>query len=132
MVVLSVELFVVSGYERGIVAFLLWPARAWNATDARYAICPSLLLISALVLALEDGLRRSAAGRQRTTAAGIMIALVALAFASLTPSDHAFRGRPRWSSSVTAVIRRCEEGGASSVRLPVSPFGSLEVPCRRL
>jgi hypothetical protein len=132
MVVLSVELFVVSGYQRGIVAFLLWPARAWNAAEARYAICPSLLLISALLLALDDGLRRSAAGRWRTTAAGVIVALVALALTSLTPSDHAFRGRPRWSSSVTAATRRCEERGASSVRLPVSPFGSLEVPCRRL
>jgi hypothetical protein len=132
MAALSVAMFLVSGYERGIAAFLLWPRGRSNAANARYVICPSLLLVGAGFIALDDRLSVLGTRRWQIAATGIVVALVALALTSFSPADHALRGTPTWSSSVALARARCARGRASSVRLSVSPFGSLAISCHRL
>jgi hypothetical protein len=129
---LSLAIFLVSGYERGIASFLLWPRGQYNAANARYVICPSLLLLSGGFVALDDRLRLSPRRRWTMASAGVVVALVALALTSFLPVDRRLRGTPRWSSAVAAARTRCARTHASSVPLPVSPFGNLEVPCSRL
>ncbi len=129
---LSLGVFILSGYGRGIAAFLLWPPGHSNAANARYVICPSLLLVSAGFMALDDRLAVSGGPRWRNAATVVVVAIVALALTSFTPVDHALRGTPTWSSSVTRAQARCADGQASSVALFVSPFGSLTIPCHRL
>jgi hypothetical protein len=129
---LSVAMFILSGYERGIASFLLWPPGHSNAANARYVICPSLLLLSAGFIALDDRLRLSWTRRWRIVSAGVVVTLIALALLSFSPADSAFRGTPTWSSSVALARTHCAGRHVSSVRLSVSPFGSLEIPCNRL
>lgn len=128
----SVALFVVSGYERGIASFLLWPRGQADAANPRYVICPSLLVLSAAFMALDDRLSLPRNRRWQLAAAGAVVALVALAFTSFSPADRAFRGTPTWSSSVALARTQCAQRHGSSVRLSVSPFGNLEIPCHRL
>jgi hypothetical protein len=129
---LSVAIFAVSGYERGIASFLLWPHGHSNATDGRYVIWPSLLLLSAGFMALDDRLSRAATRQWQIAVAGVVVCLLALALTSFSPADLAFRGTPRWSRSVALARGQCVRRHASSVGLSVSPFGGLEIPCRRL
>jgi hypothetical protein len=129
---LSVVIFILSGYERGIASFLLWPRDHFNANNARYAICPSLLLLSAGFVALDDRLSLSGTHRWQIAASGIVAVLGALALISFTPLDSALRGTPTWSSSLTVARKRCAQRRVSSAGLFVSPFGSLEIPCHRL
>lgn len=129
---LSVAMFVLSGYERGIVGFLLWPRGHSSPGNARYVICPSLLLLSAGFMALDDQLSLSRTRRWHLAAAAVVVSLVALALTAFSPADHALRGTPTWSSSVAVARTQCARRQASSAELFVSPFGSLEVPCHRL
>jgi hypothetical protein len=129
---LSLAIFVVSGYERGIAYALIWAHGHSDESNARYVICPALLLLSGGFMALDERLRLSGSGRWRVAAAGVVVALIALALTSFTPADHAFRGTPTWSRSMAVARTRCYQRAASSARLPVSPFGSLRIPCHRL
>lgn len=132
MTALSVAMFLLSGYERGIASFLLWPPGQSNAANARYVICPSLLLLSAGFMALDDRLSLSGSRRWQIAAAGVVVALVALALTSFSPADHALRGTPTWSSSLALARTQCAQRQPLSVPVSVSPFGSLEIPCHRL
>jgi hypothetical protein len=120
-VALSLAMFLPSGYERGIASFLLWPRDHSNAANARYVICPSLLLLSAGFMALDDRLTLSETRRWQIAAAGVVGVLVALALTTSTPPDRALRGTPTWSSSVALARTHCAQQHVSSVRLSVSP-----------
>ncbi len=132
MVAMSVAIFLVSGYERGIVAFLLWPAGRSNVAVGRYAICPSLLLLGAGVIALDGRMRRSGTVASHVAAVGVSLALVVLALSSFTPPDSAARGHFSWSRSVATARARCARRLVAAASLPVSPFGGLSIPCDRL
>jgi hypothetical protein len=112
MPALSVAMFLLSGYERGIASFLLWPPGHSTAANARYVMCPSLLLLSAGFMALDDRLSHSGTRRWQIAATGLVGALVALALTSFSPVDGALRG----------PLRRC---GCSSHRSAAWSFRAI-------
>lgn len=127
-VVTAVGMFIASVYERGIVFTLLWPEGGDNILGTRYAIVPSLLLISAVFALLDRRIESSRAwqGAAAVTATLLLVALV-------TSFHTGERIGPRWHDALVAGAEQCEREGAAKGIVYTIPEGlALTVPCDRL
>lgn len=127
---LAIVTFVVPVWLRGAAP----PAMTMGAdVFARWAAVPILLLISALLVAMEGRLRREATGRTLLSVSLAVILLPAwlVDFRDANGRTHG----PAWSAQVAAAKSRCERhvprGGL--VTLHISPTGwDVTVPCDKL
>jgi hypothetical protein len=132
-VVLSLGIFVISGYERGVTFALLWPRGSSNADGARYIVVPTLLLTSALFVVLDARVGAVSPETWRTTRAATA-ALVALAALFSFNVASSARGTPRWTASLNSARYTCAHTHVADTRVPVDPlvFGfSLPLPCSK-
>jgi hypothetical protein len=137
-VVASLGIFIASGQQRWatVGSSFLWHSGDSNTTGSHYMVVPALLLLSAFLAFLDSRPRSlSAATWTRIQIAGAA-SLVALSLASFSVGDHAVRGVPTWSSSLTAARTRCHSTRAQSVDVVINPGGILagpiSMPCDRL
>lgn len=137
-VAISLSLFLVAGYERWYSgAFeLFWPHETSNAKTARYVVVPTLLLLSVIILRLDQR-PRSASGRSwRIVQAGAVLSLFVISLSSFGVGNADLRGNRTWSGQLDASRVKCTQPGASSVEVPVEPpiFNAFHVtvPCARL
>jgi hypothetical protein len=136
-VAISTAFFLLSGYARWSFAglFFHWPEGTSNTVGARYLIVPTLLLLSALFIQLDAGVRSlswSAAERLR---AGAAVFVVVIALLTFNVADKV-RGTPTWTQALDASRPKCIGREAAKVDVPIAPqaFGSssLPLPCRKL
>jgi hypothetical protein len=136
---ISVAMFVVSAYQRAVGSDLMWQAHDAAESAGRYAIVPSLLLVSvAFVMLDRRSRRRQDEGRPRwlAIAAAALAALVIAA--SFYVGDTEVRGAPPWEAALDAGGESCAAenangNGESEAAVPTSPPGwGLSVPCDQL
>lgn len=127
-VLTSVGMFMASVYERGIASILLWPEGIDHILGTRYAIVPSLLLISAAFVFLDRLVESSRAWRAgaAATAAVLLLALV-------TSFHTGERGGPRWRDALEAGAVECRRDRVADGIVYVAPPGwGMSVPCDQL
>jgi hypothetical protein len=91
---------------------------------ARYVYLPVILLLTALLVAVDRGARRP-------TVPIAAAAAVALACVANYPVTHAGSGGARWKPAVEAARAECERLRPDQprvVRVPISPPGTWAVP----
>jgi hypothetical protein len=124
----SVVMFLASGYMRSLGDVMVWPTGIHNSLGGRYAVIPTLLLISA-ALALVDSRERSGVARPLAAIATAAILLVPLV-TSFTVSG---RGGPPWKESVRQAAANCQAKHVSETRVFVAPEGwTMTISCNRL
>ncbi len=127
----SVEVFLGSGYTRALGDVMVWPTDIYNNIGGRYAVVPTLLLISA-ALALIDSRRRESRGRPFAAIAMVAVLLVPLV-TSFDISAGPGRGGPRWEESLDKAAAQCEAKDLTEARVFVAPVGwGMTVSCSRL
>ena len=129
----SVTMFLVSAYNRAPVGdWMTWPTGGYNALGGRYAIIPTLLLISA-GLALLDSARPLWRGRPLAAIATAAVLLVSLVTSFDVRVDATGRGGPPWDESLRAASAQCYSQGLAEVLVPTAPEGwTVAIPCDRL
>lgn len=137
---ISVAMFVVSAYQRAVGSDLMWQPNDAAEAAGRYAIVPSLLLVSvAFVMLDRRSRRRESEGRPRwlAVAAAALAALVIAA--SFYVGDTAVRGAPPWEAALDAGGETCasdhhdDSGDGGEAAVPTSPPGwGLSIPCDQL
>jgi hypothetical protein len=133
-VVTSIAMFIVSGYARNAVPLLLSPDDPSANGASRYAVVPTLLLVSALFVWLDQASRTTTGSR---LSPGRLVALLVLvaALLSFDVSDRGIRGSPTWPSALDRARLECTRTSAPTARLPVAGafFGfAVVLPCDRL
>jgi hypothetical protein len=127
----SVAMFLVSAYTRALGNVMTWPDGIHNSVGGRYALVPTLLLISA-AFALIDARWRSSAGRPVVaiaTAAVLLVSLVTSFDVNAAPN----RGGPPWERSLQTATAKCEAEELAEVPVFVAPEGwTMTVPCSHL
>jgi hypothetical protein len=129
---ISLVAFLLTGYERGAAGQLLWVHGASNNGGSRYVVVPSLLLLSALFVAIAAPARRTPRGSRLRAA--VAVVLVASLF-SFDISDTSVRGFPTWSAALRDAQTQCASENATTVRVLVNPaiLGyALPLSCRGL
>lgn len=130
-IVTSVVMFLASSYSRALGNAMTWPEGIHNNTGGRYALVPTLLVISA-ALVLVDSRSRSSKGRPIAaiaTAAVLLVALVGSFDVNAAPD----RGGPPWGESVDTARAQCESEDLAEVPVFVAPEGwTMTVSCERL
>jgi hypothetical protein len=130
-IVTSVVMFLASSYTRALGEVMVWRADAYNTFGGRYALIPTLLLISA-ALALIDSRSRSSRGLPVAAIATVAVLLVPLV-TSFDARGEIGRGGPPWDESLRASTAKCEAKDLSEVPVFIAPDGwSVSVPCSRL
>lgn len=129
----SVTMFLVSVYNRAPVGDLMtWPTGGYNALGGRYAIIPTLLLISA-GLALLDSARPLWRGRPIVAIATAAVLLLSLVTSFDVRVDATGRGGPLWDESLRNATAQCYSQGLAEVPVPTAPEGwTVAIPCDRL
>jgi hypothetical protein len=130
----SLVMFVVSLYQRALGFQMLWPSGVHNGTGSRYAIVPTLLVVSAAMVMID----RIALPRPRPALpswlgiATIALLLVSLAI-SFPESNPAVRGYPRWDQQLDSAAVACAREHLEEAAVQTSPPGfGLAVPCDRV
>ena len=133
---LSLTLFLASGYERWLISghVFLWPKDSFNSYGARYMIVPTLLVLSALFVWLDEAERRFPLPWRRI--AFVVPAVIALsAIASFKVGNTSYQSLVSWSDALDAAQKRCATDSRTEVSVPVSPAGwhfHLPLPCSKL
>lgn len=101
---------------------------------SRYAVVPTLLLISALAVVLS---RRDPRVGTRTwrVVVGFALALLAMVVVQGFRYQNPREAGPRWSEEVELASRRCSASGEPYERIPIAPPGvgwDVLIPCERL
>ncbi len=127
----SVAMFLGSSYTRALGNAMTWPPGIHNNVGGRYALVPTLLLISA-ALALIDSRRRSSRGRPVAAIVATAVLLVSIV-TSFDVNAATDRGGPPWEKSLRAATARCEGEERAEVPVFVAPEGwTMTVSCSRL
>lgn len=129
----SVTMFMVSAYDRAPLGDLMvWPAGSYNTLGGRYAIIPTLLLISA-ALALLDSARPLSRGRPLAAIATAAVLLVSLVTSFDVREGHSDRGGPPWDESLRTATTQCYAEDLTEVPVSIAPAGwTMVIPCDRL
>lgn len=128
----SVTMFMVSAYNRAPLGDLMtWPAGGYNALGGRYAIIPTLLLISA-ALALIDSVNPLSRGRALATIAVAGLLLTALVTSFDVRGENG-RGGPSWEEGLHVATAQCFSEDLTEVPVPIAPEGwTTVISCNRL
>jgi hypothetical protein len=128
----SATMFAITAYERAPLGdFLVWPAGEHHSLGGRYAIIPTLLLISG-ALALADSVRASSRGRPLAAMATAAVLLVPLV-TSFDARGVSGRGGPPWDDSLRAATARCYAEDLDEAPVATTPEGwTVNIPCDRL
>ena len=131
---ISVAMFVVSAYQRAVGSDLMWQAHDAAESAGRYAIVPSLLLVSvAFVMLDRRSRRRESEGRLGWLAIGATALAAVVIAASFYVGDTEVRGAPPWEAAIDAGAETCPADDSGEAALPTSPPGwGLSVPCNQL
>jgi hypothetical protein len=129
----SVTMFVVSAYDRAPLGDLMtWPAGAYNTLGGRYAIIPTLLLISA-ALALLDSARPLLRGRPLAAIATAAVLLVSIVTSFDVREGNSGRGGPPWDESLRTATAQCYSEDLAEVPVSIAPEGwTMVISCDRL
>lgn len=126
----SVTMFLVTSYSRALGNAMTWPPEIYNNVGGRYALVPTLLLISAAFALLDS--RRASGGRLVAVIATIAVLLVSVAY-SFDVKAAPDRGGPKWKASLDAAAAQCDAKSLTEVSVFVAPEGwTMTVPCDRL
>ena len=128
---ISLVMFIVSAYQRGVGPLLIWQHGTYTGGGGRYVIVPALLLVSIALLIADRAQRRS------TVVLGLGwggLAVTALMLVGLATSfdveNTEGRGNPTWGSSVDLAELACATGKKEAVAVPIAPPGfAMLVPC---
>jgi hypothetical protein len=127
-VLTAVGMFLISIYQRAVAAIMVWPGGTHNEFGGRYAMVPSLLLLSALFVLLDRQRWSPRVWRSVVGATGVVLA-IALA-TSLQTTE---RGGPHWRSALDAAAARCRAEPAAEAKVHVTPEGwAVYLPCEDL
>jgi hypothetical protein len=125
--------FVVDLFGRGSAGMRPgYDEATWHLAGARFTYAP-ILLLSAALLAIADGLPPFQTSRWRRVQPAALAFAVALVVANFSFSSERSLG-PGWQESLAAARARCDRtGGEARVLVAPAPFGfALETTCVRL
>lgn len=132
-VVTSIAMFLTSGYTRAVGDVMVWRDGVYNDFGGRYAIVPTLLLISAILALLDAHCRSSPRARRPILAVAIAALLLTSLVTSFDVRGVVGREGPRWDDAVRAATTKCEAGTRTEVPVPIAPAGwSVPVSCGSL
>jgi hypothetical protein len=131
---ISVAMFVVSAYQRAVGSDLMWQANDSAEAAGRYAIVPSLLLVSvAFVMLDRRSRRRETEARPPWLAIGATALAALVIAASFYVGDTEVRGAPPWEAALDAGAESCAAADSGEAAVPTSPPGwGLSIPCGEL
>lgn len=131
-IVTSVVMFLASGYTRALGDVMVWHTGVYNNFGGRYAIVPTLLLISA-ALALIDAHCRSSRRRLPVLAIAAATVLLASIVTSFDVRGEIGRGGAPWDESLRTSAAKCEAKNLTEVPVEASPEGwAVNVSCEDL
>lgn len=128
---ISLAMFVVSAYQRAVGSQLMWQPHDFGEAAGRYAIVPTLLLVSVAAVMLD----RRAGGRPgRGPARWAAYAAVGLALlvtaVNFDVRDSSARGAPPWRAALETAAEACAAEDLEEAPVATSPPGwGLAVPC---
>jgi hypothetical protein len=137
LIATSFAMFVVSVYQRGIVESIFWPGGESSALASRYVLVPSVLLVSAAVVAVQGALRgewgRRRSVRWRNRIVGATLAAIAIVVAVSFDQSYSADGVPSWRDALTQTADRCLARGERVTAIPTQPrpYG-VEILCTEL
>lgn len=130
---LSLVMFIASVYQRAVGSALVWPDGSFSGIAGRYAMVPSLIIISVLLVLAARLRSRARIGGLSFPAAGYALILLLAVVTSFKVGDTAARGTPSWTSALRAGALECRQEAITAVYIPTSPPGfGMELSCTRL
>jgi hypothetical protein len=128
-VVTAVVMFLASGYQRALGDVMVWPEGTFNGLGGRYAIIPTLLIVSAAIVLIDS--RIQSGGKDLWPAialGGVMVIAMVTSF-----GGDAHREMPSWRTSLEAGAAECRKGDISEATVFITPEGwTMTIPCQRL
>jgi len=126
----GVAMFLISGYTRDLGPVMVWPVDYHHGLGARYAIVPTLLVLSGLMVLL-DTIRHEQRGGWRWAAPATAVLLLLPLITSFDAGSG--RGMPSWSASLARATTLCRTGNAEEASVSIAPEGwTMTIPCSRL
>jgi hypothetical protein len=127
----SVVMFLASGYTRALGDVMVWRADSYNSFGGRYAMVPTLLLLSAALVLIDSRYKSSRANA--VAAFGVTAVLLVSIVTSFDVRGEIGRGGPKWDKSLSAATARCEAKDLAEVQVFTAPQGwSVPISCDRL
>jgi len=129
----SILMFFGSSYQRAAGEALHWPEAISHGLGGRYAIVPSLLLISAALLLLDPPERGPRPRAQQWPAFVVAAVLLLSLVTSFNVGNSEIRTMPSWTQSLRKAGAACETKAIADAPIFVAPPGmAMYVPCERL
>jgi hypothetical protein len=121
----SLAMYVVSVYQRGIVAAIFWPGGEASALASRYVVVPAALLLSAAVVAVQGALRGEAGNRLSARWRGRIVwgtvAAIALVVVVSFDQSYSAEGVPKWRDALTQSADKCAAENREVIGIPTEP-----------
>ena len=127
-IAVSLLSFFATGYERAAGPHLIWRTGTDPTYFTRYSVVPSLLLIAAAIVFIDNRVQRG------VRFSGTVVAwTLAVAVVSFPIGDQSLRGSPVYSQALRVARAQCT-GASGFAPVNVSPpyFTPMRLPCRRL
>jgi hypothetical protein len=134
-VLTSLVMFLLSLYQRAAGPVIVWAEGLSNGLGGRYSIVPSLLLVSAAIVLLDNAWRRRPEPRPKLhwpSLAAVLLLLTAVA-TSFDARDYTARGKPSWSMDLHRAAMACTAERVATATIYTSPPGfGFKLPCARI
>jgi hypothetical protein len=126
----AIGMFVLSVYQRAVATLMLWPEGTHSANAGRYAIVPTLLVISAAMVLAESWRRQHPASQRAAWPAVAIVGLVLVSVAVALPAGYsAARGDTAWDQALDQAAADCTKDPDGYATFPTSPPFSMTLPC---
>ncbi|MGH9205913.1 MAG: Ig-like domain-containing protein, partial [Acidimicrobiales bacterium] len=133
---LSLAMFLYSGFQREVGSQFVWPHGQSDVIASHYIIVPTLLLLSALFIALDAETDSDSVVVRRSVRVGVVTVVLIGTLVSFKISDAWTRGHPTWTSQVAAGRAQCSTTTLDRTDLVIAPNVAftprMTVPCDKL
>jgi hypothetical protein len=136
-VAISLSMFLFEGYRRWALGghTFLWPRGTANSASSHHMIVPTLLLLSALFMLIDVGLRHRSVTASTLLRTGVVLTVLLTALLSFDVGSRGWRGSVTWSQALNGARAKCLDRQVGSVHVITNgfpdPYG-LSVACSRL
>ncbi len=134
MVFSSIAMFLFSGYHIPTVGVQYYWSPGKFSTGSHYMVVPTLLLLSALLLVLDDWSQTFPSDRRRIVRTGASIFVLVIALLNFNAGNLSLRGRPTWTEAQAVGHTQCLRTHRLQVVIPVAPvyYAGMRIDCRLL
>lgn len=128
-VLTAIAMFLASAYQRALGDVMVWPEGISSTVGGRYAIIPSLLIVSAAIVLIDSRARSGGRDLWPGFVLGAIVAVALITSFGGTSDPNA----PSWRAGLEAGAAECRQRDLAEATVFITPEDwTMTIPCQRL